>query len=67
MARGANTDLDIVPGRTRLVGSTTGADDGGFVVFGMKTGFHRADDYGAKSAKWQSKLRTPKSVFLGVF
>jgi hypothetical protein len=33
----------------------------------MKTGFHRADDYGAKSAKWQSKLRTPKSVFLGVF
>ncbi len=43
MTRGADTDLDVVPGRTRLVGGTAGADDRGFVIFGMKTGFHIAD------------------------
>ena len=57
MAGGADTDLDIVPGRTRLVGSTAGADDGGFVIFGMKTCFHRADQYASRHPGRQIKLR----------
>lgn len=53
MTGGTNTDFDILPGRTRLVDSTTGANDGGIVVFRMKTGFHRTDYYGGESIRWQ--------------
>jgi len=56
MAGGADTDLDIVPGRSRLVGSPAGADDGGFVIFGMKTGFHRAIQDGRKIPPRQIKI-----------
>ena len=42
----ADTDLDILAGRARFIGGTAGADDRGVVVIGMKTGFHRAGEFG---------------------
>jgi len=40
MARGANTDLQPLPRRARVVGCATGAGDGGFFILGMNVGFH---------------------------
>src|SRR6476646_5476424 len=40
MARGANTDLQPLTRRTRVVGRATGAGDGGFFILGMNVGFH---------------------------
>src|SRR5690242_11502138 len=40
VARGANTDLQPLPRRTRVVGRATGAGDGRFFILGMNVGFH---------------------------
>ena len=44
MAGAANTDAEVLDGGTRLIDSTTGALDDGFLVVGMDFSLHRTNE-----------------------